>query len=579
MICKRIIKTTIFLIFSAALFCQDQLIIKSLTIKGLNLIPLQRTMELIPLSPGASISQDKLLQLMEPLYDEYASHGYHYTSLDSSEFNKTADSLKVDVTLWFTQGKQAIIKGITSNYKNLPIFNIVGDVFTPKNLQKKMSHILEYFNNNGRPHTLIEVSELVFKEKKTVYEVYIKLFIHTGSKAIINKIIFNDSLTVNPAVLIRETRLKTGDIFSGDKISKAVNYLKELEYIKKIEKPVIEFKKDSANIHFNLIENNANTFDGIVGYIPAENDRQKGYFTGRIKFNFLNLLGTGRRLKIFWQKKNQLSQDMQLEYTEPWIFGLPADIEGAFIQEMRDSSYIKRKFEINIHYKPILRLLCSLKAGQINILPDSLESIRKLIPTSKEIFAALNINYRSLDNIINPRNGLNLNISYQIGANKLTGNSILFKNGLLPKKTTGKIVVKLTLVRQIYKNHIAFFHVEGHEAKSSDNYIPISSHIRFGGAQTLRGYNEDAFSGSIAAWFNLEYRYLFTPLSRIFIFVDGGGWDYRNPDKKHVSGIKYGYGFGLRIETRLGVIGIDYGLGQGDRFTNAKIHVGIINTF
>ena len=46
-----------------------------------------------------------------------------------------------------------------------------------------------------------------------------------------------------------------------------------------------------------------------------------------------------------------------------------------------------------------------------------------------------------------------------------------------------------------------------------------------------------------------------------------------------IEGYKLGYGLGLRLETGLGIMGIDYGLGQGDGIFNGKVHVGLINEF
>jgi outer membrane protein insertion porin family len=40
-----------------------------------------------------------------------------------------------------------------------------------------------------------------------------------------------------------------------------------------------------------------------------------------------------------------------------------------------------------------------------------------------------------------------------------------------------------------------------------------------------------------------------------------------------------GYGAGLSIETGIGVLGVSYALGQGDAFSDGKIHFGILNEF
>ena len=57
-------------------------------------------------------------------------------------------------------------------------------------------------------------------------------------------------------------------------------------------------------VRFILEEGNSNTFDGVVGYVPAQNNEDKGYMTGRLEFLFRNLFGTGRFLDVFWEKKD-----------------------------------------------------------------------------------------------------------------------------------------------------------------------------------------------------------------------------------------------------------------------------------
>jgi outer membrane protein assembly factor BamA len=72
--------------------------------------------------------------------------------------------------------------------------------------------------------------------------------------------------------------------------------------------------------------------------------------------------------------------------------------------------------------------------------------------------------------------------------------------------------------------------------------------------------------------------------SRIFIFADYG-YFYRKAglsqdgSLREISGKKLGYGFGLRVNSRAGLLGIDYGLGEKDRLNEGKIHFGIVNRF
>jgi outer membrane protein assembly factor BamA len=78
---------------------------------------------------------------------------------------------------------------------------------------------------------------------------------------------------------------------------------------------------------------------------------------------------------------------------------------------------------------------------------------------------------------------------------------------------------------------------------------------------------------------NLEYRYLLGRRSRAFVFADAGMYQRRERDRGLIREDKIGYGFGIRLETRLGVMGVDYGLARGDDLIQGKVHVGLVNRF
>ncbi len=99
-----------------------------------------------------------------------------------------------------------------------------------------------------------------------------------------------------------------------------------------------------------------------------------------------------------------------------------------------------------------------------------------------------------------------------------------------------------------------------------------------GGANSLRGSRENQFAGNFIAWMNLEYRYIIGKLSRIYVFND---WGYyrRETAFDETGNWNYGYGAGVRLETRAGIIGIDYGLGKGDAPVEGKIHFRLRTEF
>ncbi len=65
----------------------------------------------------------------------------------------------------------------------------------------------------------------------------------------------------------------------------------------------------------------------------------------------------------------------------------------------------------------------------------------------------------------------------------------------------------------------------------------------------------------------------------MFVFLDGGGYSDQTIQEGSSSDSKIGYGVGIRAQSRLGVVGIDYGLGEGDGISEGKVHFGITGQF
>ena len=114
---------------------------------------------------------------------------------------------------------------------------------------------------------------------------------------------------------------------------------------------------------------------------------------------------------------------------------------------------------------------------------------------------------------------------------------------------------------------------EGKFIKNST--IDFSDQLWFGGTSSLRGYPEDFFSGSEFGIIGSELRWITGYYSRIFVFIDQGLY------KNMVGEIykPFSFGVGMRLESRMGTIGIDYAFGENDTFTTAKIHIHLENRF
>ena len=102
----------------------------------------------------------------------------------------------------------------------------------------------------------------------------------------------------------------------------------------------------------------------------------------------------------------------------------------------------------------------------------------------------------------------------------------------------------------------------------ADGTMPLSQRFAVGGSDSLRGYKDDQFKGNSMLRGTLEYRVPLMKKVQGVLFTDTGyAWDKNTEDNFDLGLMKYSYGVGLRVNSPLGPLRLDYGRGEdGGRF-------------
>lgn len=101
----------------------------------------------------------------------------------------------------------------------------------------------------------------------------------------------------------------------------------------------------------------------------------------------------------------------------------------------------------------------------------------------------------------------------------------------------------------------------GHLVQNGELTLNSSELFRVGGPETLRGYsNTRSFLGQTMLIGNAEYHLQITPKINGLLFYDlGNAWP--KGESVDISDLHEGYGAGLQIQTGLGLVGLEYGVG------------------
>ncbi len=536
--------------------------------------------------PDNSFSIAQVQKKAQNLLDLYLANGYYYAAIDSLTARVDSSSQRVALAIYLQEGPQFILDAVRFTGLNrgdslqwLPqIETRPGGTLEIDRLTRDIQSRLEFAANRGYPLSQITVDSVKLQRPRhNRAELRLVLRVTNGPRISINELLIRGNRLTRARVIQRETRFKSGQIYNQQKIDQIPRRLMRLGFLEAVGTPQLFLKEDGqAGLLITVKEGTANQFDGVVGYTPGTLT-QKGYFTGLLNLTLGNLLGTGRKITAYWQKKDRQSQALTFSYFEPWLFQWPIHAGFEFKQLIQDTTYIERDWGLEIQLPLADNLMIHTRGGWHSILPDSIGSVIFKIPASRASYLSLGLSYDTRDDLLNPRRGFFYYTALEM-ARKTNQSNFDFTGAAKKDFNQKKLRLDLELYWPIFQRQVLAGAIHGRQITSSEAIIPLAEHFRLGGTRTLRGYREEQFRGSRLAWVNLEYRYLLSRRSRLFLFGDGGYYSRREISGE-IKGVRSGYGFGMRIETRLGIMGVDYGLGEGSGLMAGLIHVSLLNEF
>ena len=216
-------------------------------------------------------------------------------------------------------------------------------------LQQDVENILSLYENNGYPFASVSIKNISTYFDNGEDKVALELEINEGQIVYIEQYSIEGNKETNNDVVLRELRMNKGELYNQTKINRAEKSLRRLNIFSSVSEPQLFLNNDGGNLLIKVQEGSFNNFNGILGYIPSANN-QSGIVTGQIDVSMRNLFGSARKAAIHWQRENELTQEISLKYSEPWLFNIPLTANIGFAQRKQDSTYVKRITEFNTEF-------------------------------------------------------------------------------------------------------------------------------------------------------------------------------------------------------------------------------------
>jgi outer membrane protein insertion porin family len=461
----------------------------------------------------------------------------------------------------------------------------VGGPFTTATLGEIGERMVRLMNERGFPLAAATVDGLDIDSATA--RVGVRFTLSTGERIVISRIDVRGNTQTRASLIVTAAAVPPNSIFTDELAAQVKARLVRLRLFSDVAEPQL-FKTDSGGygLLLGVTEGNTNSFDGIVGFQPKADSSGGGDLTGLVNVEFRNIFGTGRRAAFRWERQSPQESQLELRYGEPFLLGLPLDLDLSYRQQQVESTplllgYVQRFFTGDFYYGLTDAFSIRVGGGLDATIPqnDSLVPCSRRLLNSSTLESTVGILYDTRSNPINPTSGVRYATNVSIGAKKISG-PFPCDTSLPARDTRKRYELDLDGYIPVARSLVIAAGVHGGEIQG--NLLEESDLFRFGGQSTVRGYREGLIRASRRGWTNLELRLLLSSTSYVAAFFDGGY--YRRPDDP-IQGTAafeawiFGYGAGAQVESPLGLVQVSYALSRDDTFGTGKVFVGLVNQF
>lgn len=347
-------------------------------------------------------------------------------------------------------------------------------------------------------------------------------------------------------VIEREITFNPGDVLRRDQVRRSIERINMLGYFTSVTAQFYEMDSPTnVGVLIEVEERRTgvaaigagySSLDGFIGYAEVRDE---------------NFLGRGQRVNLRWEfGANRSTYD--LGFYEPYIFGTRTSFGLNLYDRTTQRMYLGEKYQDHRLGGDITvgRPLGEYTRGFIRYkLENWTQTPEGGSPVSGSTRSVtLSARTDTTNHPFAPTQGFRTGISAEFAGSFLGGDVDFTKyeadlSRYIQVGASGQIVA----LRAMY----------GH-----GNNLPQHERFLVGGAETLRGYDYGAFTGDRMVVFNAEYRFPISDSVQGVVFADAGR-AFDAGDSIDLSNLKVSYGLGVRLDTFLGIIRIDYGIGEG----------------
>ena len=391
-------------------------------------------------------------------------------------------------------------------------------------------------------------------------------------------------------VVTREMKLKKGEPFNAKAARRSMQRIYNLGYFEDVNIKLNPGEEpNTVTVEISVVETSTGSFGIGAGYSDSDG------FIGMVTIGDKNFRGTGDKIDARWEfgGDSETNANFEVSYVKPWIddkettAGLTVyRMTNEYIDYDRDADeiarYYKRRTGEELTFSRVTDNEFITNSLRIKNRDDKyvkpvsgynkhqyfegiddgvyqgsdVEQSRRErnFGTTRSITFSRALDTR--DNVYDPREGKRTSYSVEVAS---FGGDFSFQ----------KYTADYRYYYKVGKENVWAFNWTAGYANGD---MPLSQRFSVGGSETLRGFKDDQYKGNSMLRGSLEFRHpLMKKVEGVWFFDSGYAWSKDYDEKNfHLGNMLYSTGLGLRINSPLGPLRLDYGFplkgGNGGRF-------------
>ncbi|MCB0435413.1 MAG: hypothetical protein KDD08_05055, partial [Mangrovimonas sp.] len=363
-------------------------------------------------------------------------------------------------------------------------------------------------------------------------------------------------------------KIKKGTQFGIKDIEKKTQLLKNLRFASEIKPPEVLFKNDSTTLYLYIEKRKSNAFDGFLGFGTNE-ETNKIEFDGYLNLELNNNLNYGESLNLYYKSDENKQRTFNAQVTLPYLLKTPLGAEFELRIFKKDTLFTTATQIAKLFYQVNSknRISLGIEAIQSNNLTNS--SFSNVIEDYKTNLYTLEYQFREISETFSlfPFKSI-------ISASAATGQRTFGEE----KASQSKASLDASRIFDLNTKNSLYLRLNG-SGLFSDTYFE-NELLRFGGINSIRGFEENSLVATTYGLLNLEYRYSLSPSMFVHTITDFCYLENNITEQKEKL---YGFGFGFGILTQAGLFRLVYANGKSEdqsfKLSNSKVHLSLTAFF